>query len=83
MASDVNQSAHGFWLDVARMSRTDTNELIDEYEQDVDEIVAACDGDVRAALRALLLLNEKLENALQLLSAKLAEHRPYRLQLLH
>jgi hypothetical protein len=65
------------------MSRTDTNELINEYEQDVDEIVAACDGDVRAALRALLLLNEKLENALQLLSAKLADHGPCRLQLLH
>jgi hypothetical protein len=65
------------------MSRTDTNELIDEYEQDVDEIVAACDGDVRTALRALLLLNEKLENALQLLSAKLADYGPYRLRLLH
>jgi hypothetical protein len=65
------------------MSRTDPNRLIDEYEQDVDEIVAACDGDVRAALKALLLVNERLENALQLLSAKLADCRPYRLQLLH
>jgi hypothetical protein len=79
----VNQRAYGFWLDVARMSLIDPTQLVDEYEQDVDEIVAACDGDVRAALKALLLLNEKLENALQLLSAKLADHRPYRLQLLH
>ena len=65
------------------MSRTDTNQLIDEYEHDVDEIVAACDGDVRAALKALLLVNERLENALQLFSAKLADCRPYRLQMLH
>jgi hypothetical protein len=65
------------------MSRADTNRLIDEYEQDVDEIVAACDGDVRAALRALLHVNERLENALQLLNAKLADLQPYRLQLLH
>jgi hypothetical protein len=65
------------------MSRDDTNRFIDEYEQDVDEIVTACDGDVRGALKALLLVNERLENALQLLSTKLADRRPYRLQLLH
>jgi hypothetical protein len=65
------------------MSRTDTNRLIDEYEHDVDEIVAACDGDVRAALKALLLVNERLENALQRLSATLADRQPYRLRLLH
>jgi len=45
------------------MSRANTNQLIDEYEQDVDEIVAACDGDVRTALKALLLVNERLESA--------------------
>jgi hypothetical protein len=65
------------------MSRTDTNQLIDEYEQDVEDIVAACDGDTRAALKALLLVNERLENALQRLSAKLADCQPYRLRLLH
>jgi hypothetical protein len=27
-----------------------------EYEQQVDEIVAACGGDVHAALKALMLL---------------------------
>ena len=27
----------------------------------IDEIVASCDGDVRGALRALLLVNEHLE----------------------
>jgi len=51
------------------MSRADTNQLIDEYEQDVEDIVATCDGDTRAALKALLLVNERLENALQRLSA--------------
>ena len=70
-------------MDIARMSRTDPNRLMHEYEQDVDEIVSACDGDVRAALKALLLINERLEYALQLLGAKLADSRPYRLQFLH
>jgi hypothetical protein len=65
------------------MSRTDANQLIDEYEQDVEDIVAACDGDTRAALKALLLVNERLENALQRLSANLADCQPYRLRLLH
>ncbi len=83
MAPDVNQRINGFCLDVASMSRTNTSQLIDEYEQEVDEIVAACDGDVRTALKALLLVNERLESALQLLSAKLANCRPYHLQLLH
>jgi hypothetical protein len=27
----------------------------------IDEIVASCDGDVRGALKALLLVNEQLE----------------------
>jgi hypothetical protein len=31
----------------------------------------------------LLLVNERLENALQRLNAKLADCQPYRLQLLH
>jgi hypothetical protein len=39
------------------MSRT--NSLLDQYELAIDEIVAACDGDLRAALRALKL--EQLE----------------------
>ena len=65
------------------MPRIGTTEPFDEYEQDVDDMVAACDGDLRAALKALLLVNERLENAVQLLSAKLADCRPYRLRLLH
>jgi hypothetical protein len=35
------------------MLRADVNRVIDEYEQDVDEIIAACRGDLRGAVRAL------------------------------
>ncbi|WP_024520052.1 hypothetical protein [Bradyrhizobium sp. Tv2a-2] len=55
------------------MSREDTNRFIDEYEQDVDEIIAACRGDLRGAVRALMLINEQLEHALRQLSAVLIE----------
>jgi hypothetical protein len=37
------------------MSRDDTNRFIDEYEQHVDEIIAACRGDLRGAVKALML----------------------------
>jgi hypothetical protein len=55
------------------MSRAEDNKLLDEYEQDVDEIVAACRGDLRGAVRALMLINEQLEQTLQRLSAVLIE----------
>ena len=45
----------------------------DEYEQDVDEIIAACRGDLRGAVRALMLINEQLEQTLRQLSAVLIE----------
>jgi len=60
-------------LNVARMSRDDTSRFIDEYEQDVDEIIAACRGDLRGAVRALMLINEQLEQTLRQLSAVLIE----------
>jgi len=47
------------------MSR-DSNSLLDQYEQDVDEIVAACNGDLRGAVKALMLVNEQLEQRLWL-----------------
>ena len=31
----------------------------------IDEIVAACNGDIRGALKALMLVNEQLEAELQ------------------
>lgn len=38
-------------------------------EAAIDEIVAACNGDLRGALRALLLVNEQLEAELAQLYA--------------
>ena len=38
-------------------------------EAKIDQIVAASDGDVHGALRALMLVNEQLENELQQLHA--------------
>jgi len=35
----------------------------------IDEIVATCNGDVRGALKALMLVNERLESELQQLYA--------------
>ena len=40
----------------------------DEIERDVDEAIALCDGDVRAALRATLVANSFLEARCALLS---------------
>jgi hypothetical protein len=38
----------------------------------IDEIVARCNGDMRGALKALLLVNEQLEAELQQLQAAVA-----------
>lgn len=40
---------------------------IDETE--IDDIVACCNGDLRGAVKALLLVNEQLERELQQLTA--------------
>ena len=53
------------------MSRSHTRSLLDQYELVIDEIVADCDGDVRGALMALMLVNEQLEQRLERLSAQL------------
>jgi hypothetical protein len=42
----------------------------------IDEIVASCNGDVRGALRALLLVNEQLEAELQELYAAIDHGAP-------
>ena len=60
-----------FCLDVVRMSRAHTNSFLNQYEQDVDEIVAACNGDLRGAVKALMLVNEQLEQKLRRISAEL------------
>ena len=58
------------------MSHSHTNSFLDQYEQDVDEIVAACNGDLRGAVKALMLVNEQLEQRLWLMSAELVERLP-------
>jgi hypothetical protein len=57
------------------MSHTYTSRFLDEYEAAVDEIVASCNGDLRGAVRALMLANEQLEQRLQRISAELVDHR--------
>ena len=43
--------------------------MTDPVEAQIDEIIATCDGDLRGALKALLLVNEHLEFELQQLQA--------------
>ena len=42
------------------------------HEATIDEIVARCNGDIRGALKALLLVNEQLEAELAQLHAAVA-----------
>ena len=42
------------------------------HETAIDEIVARCNGDIRGALKALLLVNEQLEAELAQLHAVVA-----------
>jgi len=46
-------------------------------EAAIDEIVASCNGDVHGALKALLLVNERLEAELQQLYAAVALGGPF------
>ena len=67
----INWLSEKFWFDVARMSHAHTSRVVDEYQAAVDEIVASCNGDLRGAVRALILANEQLEQRLQRMSAEL------------
>jgi hypothetical protein len=49
--------------------------ISDPSEATIDQIVATCNGDIRGALRALLLVNEQLEAELQQLYAAVAHDR--------
>ncbi len=44
--------------------------MTDPVEAQIDEIIGTCDGDLRGALKALLLVNELLEFELQQLQAR-------------
>jgi len=43
-------------------SVSEPNEQDDELEAAVDQAIAACDGDLRAAVRALIVANNFLES---------------------
>jgi hypothetical protein len=42
----------------------------------IDEVIAECDGDMREAIKALLLVNEQLETELQQLCCALEHGSP-------
>ena len=46
--------------------------MTDRIEAQIDEIINTCDGDLRGAVKALLLVNELLEFELQQLEARSA-----------
>lgn len=46
-------------------------------EAAIDEIVASCNGDIRGALKALLLVNEQLETELAQLYAVVVHGGPF------
>ena len=62
-----------FCLNVAHVLHANTNSFLDQYEQDVDEIVAACNGDLRGAVKVLMVVNEQLEEKLRRISAELID----------
>ena len=43
-----------------------------DQDDAIDQIVAICNGDIRGALKALMLVNEQLEAELQQLHAAVA-----------
>jgi hypothetical protein len=46
------------------MARTTNFSILDHNDTVIDEIVASCHGDLRGAVKALLLVNEQLESEL-------------------
>ena len=46
--------------------------LLESNDTAIDQIVARCNGDIRGALKALLLINEHLEAELQQVYAAVA-----------
>jgi hypothetical protein len=46
------------------MARTAIYRVLDHHNAIIDEIVANCSGDLRGAVKALLLVNEQLETEL-------------------
>jgi hypothetical protein len=57
--------------------------MSDPADAAIDQIVATCNGDLRGALKALLLVNEHLEAELQQFYAALAQDSAPRGKFLH
>jgi hypothetical protein len=57
------------------MPRVESKALSDEQSDTIDEIIASCDGDMRGAVKALLLVNEQLESDLRQLHADVCRDR--------
>jgi hypothetical protein len=58
------------------MTAQRSKSVLDYYEAAVDEIIASCSGDMRGAVKALMLVNEQLESELQQLCAATASGSP-------
>jgi hypothetical protein len=58
------------------MPRTITYRVVDRPDVVIDEIVASCNGDMRGAFKALLLVNEQLESELNRLYEAAAYDSP-------
>lgn len=52
--------------------------MTDPTDATIDQIIASCDGDLRGALKALLILNEQLESELQHMYAQAAHGTAHR-----
>jgi hypothetical protein len=62
------------------MARTVIYCDLDRPDAVIDEIVAACSGDMASAVKALLLVNEELESEIQQLYAAAAYRSPTKRQ---
>ena len=54
-----------FLLEDLAMTHAATKFVLDYCEAAVDEIIDSCNGDMRGAVKALMLVNEQLEKELQ------------------
>jgi hypothetical protein len=51
---------------------------LDRYEVAVEDAIATCNGDLRGAVKALLILNEHLEAELMELQAAISPRKQWR-----
>ena len=55
------------------MAKAQQVEMMDSLEHGVDEAIAACDGDARAAVKALLVIIELLEREQETLATMVSK----------